>query len=147
MRDQSLWTWHVATAVIILILLGLHMIIMHLDDIVGVLNPAGDHPIDWANVEARAGSAFFMVTYIIFLGAALFHGFYGFRNVLFELNPAKGLKVFITSVFEFILHLNFPQKAGWPVAGRLHPKDPMPRVSPGYGGGYATASARTPLAS
>jgi succinate dehydrogenase / fumarate reductase membrane anchor subunit len=98
MRDQSLWTWHVATAVIILILLGLHMIIMHLDAIVGVLNPAGGHPIDWANVEARAGSAFFMVTYIIFLGAALFHGFYGFRNVLFELNPAKGLKAFITVV-------------------------------------------------
>lgn len=98
MRERSLWTWHVGTAVIIVILLGLHMVIMHMDEIFGVLNPAGGHPIEWANVEARAGSVFFLVTYILFLGAALFHGFYGLRNVLFELNPAKGLKGLITFV-------------------------------------------------
>jgi succinate dehydrogenase hydrophobic anchor subunit len=85
-------------AVIILILLVLHMVIMHLDAIFGVLNPAGGHPIEWANVVERSSSTFFMVTYILFLGAALFHGFYGFRNILFELNPANGMKRFITVV-------------------------------------------------
>ncbi len=94
MRDQKLWTWHVAAGVVILVLLGLHMTIMHLNGVVALkgLNPAGGHPIDWDNVAARARSGFFMVTYVVLLGAALFHGLYGLRNILFELNPVRWLK-------------------------------------------------------
>ena len=33
---------------------------------------------------------FFMVSYIVLLGAALFHGLYGLRNILFELGPGAG---------------------------------------------------------
>jgi len=91
-RDQRLWTWHVAAGLVILLLLGLHMIIMHLDALVGVFNPAGGHPIEWANVVARARSLFFMVSYVLLLGAALFHGLYGLRNLLFELNPGRTIK-------------------------------------------------------
>jgi succinate dehydrogenase hydrophobic anchor subunit len=92
MRDQRWWTWHIASGIVILIFLGLHMTIMHLEAIVGIFNPAGGHPIDWANVVARAKSAFFMVTYVVLLGSALFHGLYGLRNILFELNPAASVK-------------------------------------------------------
>ena len=94
MRDQKLWTWHLAAGVVILFLLGMHMIVMHLNVAVPLrgLNPAGGHPIDWANVVARGKSAAYMVTYILLLGAALFHGLYGLRNILFELNPASWLK-------------------------------------------------------
>jgi succinate dehydrogenase hydrophobic anchor subunit len=35
---------------------------------------------------------FFPVTYVILLGAALFHGLYGLRTMLFELNPPSVLK-------------------------------------------------------
>ena len=92
MRDQKLWTWHLAAGAIILILLGLHMAIMHLDALLGVFNPAGGHPIDWANVVARGQSLAFTLTYILLLGTALFHGLYGLRNILFELDPAPPLK-------------------------------------------------------
>jgi succinate dehydrogenase / fumarate reductase membrane anchor subunit len=92
MRDQKLWTWHLAAGAIILLLLGLHMAIMHLDALLGIFNPAGGHPIDWANVVARGQSLAFTVTYILLLGAALFHGLYGLRNILFELDPAPPLK-------------------------------------------------------
>jgi succinate dehydrogenase hydrophobic anchor subunit len=94
MRDQKLWTWHLAAGVVILFLLGVHMTVMHLNVTVPLkgLNPAGGHPIDWANVVARGRSAAFMVSYIFLLGAALFHGLYGLRNILFELNPASWLK-------------------------------------------------------
>jgi len=92
MRDQKLWTWHLAAGVIILFLLGLHMAIMHLDALLGIFNPAGGHPIDWANVVARGQSLAFTVIYVLLLGAALFHGFYGLRNILFELDPAPPLK-------------------------------------------------------
>lgn len=96
MRTRSLWTWHVLSAAVILVVLGLHMTIMHLDVIVGAFNPAGGHPIEWANVTARAGSVFFTVTYVLLLGAALFHGFYGVRNIILELNPAPGVQTFVT---------------------------------------------------
>jgi succinate dehydrogenase hydrophobic anchor subunit len=99
MRDQGLWTWHIAAGIVILVFLGLHMGIMHLDVVLGIFNPAGGHPIDWANVVARAKSTFFMITYIVLLGAALFHGLYGFRNILYELNPPSGLKSFLSWIF------------------------------------------------
>jgi succinate dehydrogenase hydrophobic anchor subunit len=100
MRDQKLWTWHLAAGVVILVLLGLHMTVMHLNITVPLkgLNPAGGHPIDWANVVARGRSAAFMASYVILLGAALFHGLYGLRNILFELDPVRWLKRTISVV-------------------------------------------------
>jgi succinate dehydrogenase hydrophobic anchor subunit len=98
MRDQALWTWHILATGLIIVFLGLHMGIMHLDAILKVFNPAGGHPVDWANVAARTKSAGFMVTYIVLLGAALYHGFYGLRNILYELNPSRGIKQFISVV-------------------------------------------------
>jgi len=94
MRDQKLWTWHVAAGLVVLVFLGLHMTIMHLDEVIPAasLNPQGGHPIDWANVVARGKTLFFPITYVVLLGAALFHGLYGFRNILFELNPPGALK-------------------------------------------------------
>ena len=90
MRDQKLWTWHLIAGLLVFILLGLHMGIMHLDASLGIFNPADGHPIDWANVVARARAVGFTVTYVLLLGAALFHGLYGFRNILFELGLGSG---------------------------------------------------------
>lgn len=99
MRDQGLWTWHLVAGVVILVFLGLHMTIMHLDEIVRVFNAAPGEPIDWANVTARGKSAFFLVNYVLLLGAALFHGLYGLRNILFELNPAAGARKALNGLF------------------------------------------------
>ncbi len=94
MRDRTLWGWHILAGLVILVFLGLHMFIMHLNAVAHVasLNPAPGQPEDWANVAARMRSVFFAVTYVVLLGAALFHGLYGFRNVLFELNPGGALR-------------------------------------------------------
>ena len=35
---------------------------------------------------------------MVLLGAALFHGLYGLRNILFELNPVRWLKSAISTV-------------------------------------------------
>ncbi len=100
MRDQKLWSWHVAAGIVILLLLGLHMTIMHLDATLKFtsLNPAGGEPIDWANVAARGKMLFFPITYVLLLSAALFHGLYGLRNILFELDPGAGLKSAISVI-------------------------------------------------
>jgi succinate dehydrogenase hydrophobic anchor subunit len=99
MRDQHLWTWHMGAAAVILILLGLHMTVMHLESVIRIFNPAeGQLPVDWANVVERSKSAFFMVTYIVLLGAALYHGLYGLRNIIEELNPARSLRTAVNTV-------------------------------------------------
>jgi len=92
MRDRTLWTWHIGAGLVILVLLGLHMAIMHLDATLGFLGGSGAEPVEWASVAGRAQSLFFTVTYVLLLGAALYHGFYGLRNILFELNPGSGLR-------------------------------------------------------
>ena len=101
MRDQRLWTWHVLAGLVILVFLGLHMTIMHLDALVGIFNPADPHPIAWDNVVARARQGFFLVSYVVLLGAGLFHGLYGLRNILFELGPGDGTKRAINGVLAF----------------------------------------------
>lgn len=94
MRDTPLWTWHVIAGLVILVLGGLHMTIMHLNAVLGMsgLNPAGESPLDWHNVVFRARQVFFMVSYVLLLGAGLFHGLYGLRNILFELNPSAAVR-------------------------------------------------------
>jgi len=102
MREQRLWTWHMAAGVVILVFLGLHMTVMHLESVIRVFNPAeGRLPVDWANVAARTKRAFFMVTYVVLLGAALYHGLYGLRNIIAELNPGAGIKKAVNMVLLF----------------------------------------------
>jgi succinate dehydrogenase / fumarate reductase membrane anchor subunit len=91
MRDRTLWTWHIGAGVVIVVLLGLHMVIMHLNNTLGIFGTVTE-PTDWASVAARAESLFFTVTYVLLLGAALYHGFYGLRNILLELDPGAGLR-------------------------------------------------------
>jgi succinate dehydrogenase hydrophobic anchor subunit len=95
MRDRTLWTWHVGAGVVILVLLGLHMTIMHLNQTLGILGIQDPEPVGWESVAARAQSLFFTVTYVLLLGAALYHGFYGLRNILLELNPGATLRATI----------------------------------------------------
>jgi succinate dehydrogenase/fumarate reductase cytochrome b subunit len=92
MRDRTLWTWHIGTGLVILVLLGLHMTIMHLNATLGFFGAQDVEPTGWESVAARAGSLFFTLTYVLLLGAALYHGFYGFRNILMELNPGRTLR-------------------------------------------------------
>ena len=99
MKDTPLWTWHITAGVVILVLLGMHMAVMHLDGVLHLSTtaPTGEgSPIDWVNVAARAREVGFVVFYVVLLGAALFHGLYGLRNILFELRLSDGAKSFVS---------------------------------------------------
>ncbi len=102
MRESTLWVLHIFAGAIILVLLGLHMFIMHLDEVLGVLGIGYSEPISIKSVFARSEQAFFMVTYILLLGAALYHGLYGFRNMLFELTLPKAGETFINWSFTLV---------------------------------------------
>jgi succinate dehydrogenase hydrophobic anchor subunit len=99
MNETPYWTWHLITGILILVFLGLHMAVMHLDSIVGIFNPAGGEPVAWKNVLYRSQSIGFMFTYILLLGVALYHGLYGLRTIIFELSPPKGLQNFLNGLF------------------------------------------------
>jgi succinate dehydrogenase hydrophobic anchor subunit len=89
MRESKLWSWHILTAVIILVLLGMHMGIMHLGAILNVFGIGSGEPVKSGEVFHRSQQLLFMIIYILLLGAALFHGLYGLRSMLFELSLSK----------------------------------------------------------
>ena len=85
MRETKYWTWHMAAGVAIFFLLGLHMLIMHLGGTTHLFAPNGGEATSKENSLYRDGSVFFLTTYILLLGVALYHGLYGLRTILFEL--------------------------------------------------------------
>ncbi len=99
MRETKWWAWHMIAGVVILVLLGLHMLITHFDGLLRLFNPAGPSAIAWENVVARAQDVGHAVVYIVLLGAALFHGLYGFRTILFELSLSRGARKFVNVLF------------------------------------------------
>jgi succinate dehydrogenase hydrophobic anchor subunit len=92
MRESKLWSWHILTALIILVLLGVHMGIMHLSEILSAIGIGSEDPVKSAEVFHRSQQLMFMVTYILLLGSALFHGLYGLRSMLFELSLSKAME-------------------------------------------------------
>jgi len=93
--NTKLWTWHVGAGLVLLVLLGLHMFGMHLNDLLHMLE--GD-PISWSSMAARAKLVSQAIFYILFLGFALYHGLHGLRNILLELNPSQGMQGIINTV-------------------------------------------------
>ena len=91
MRETKYWTWHMAAGVVIFLLLGLHMLTMHLGGLthVGVADTSAEATAI-VNSQARDASPVMAVTYVLLLGLALYHGLYGLRTVLFELTLKPG---------------------------------------------------------
>jgi succinate dehydrogenase hydrophobic anchor subunit len=98
MRESKLWSWHIVTAVIILVLLGVHMFTMHLGAILSSVGIGSSDPVKAAEVFHRSQQMIYMITYIVLLGAALFHGLYGLRSMLFELSLSRILEKTIGGV-------------------------------------------------
>jgi succinate dehydrogenase hydrophobic anchor subunit len=92
MRESKLWFWHIISGVVILVLLGVHMGIMHLGIFLHAFGIGSEDPVKWNEVFHRSRQFIFMFTYILLLGAALFHGLYGLRSMLFELSLSKTLE-------------------------------------------------------
>jgi succinate dehydrogenase / fumarate reductase membrane anchor subunit len=103
MKETAYWTWFIIAAIVILFLGGLHIVIMHLSAL-GFYNPGGGAATNWENVAFRSQHQFIAFTYIILLGAALYHGLYGLRTIIFELGPRKSFQECFT-VFLWIIGL------------------------------------------
>lgn len=108
MKDSRLWILHLFAGIIILFLLGLHMGIMHLDEIFKIFNPAGGEAIGWQNVLSRMKIFGFLIVYILLLGFALYHGFYGLNKIIGETNIKDKTRKFwstLLTIFGFLLFI------------------------------------------
>ena len=98
MRESRLWFWHILSAVVILVLLGLHMGTMHLSELLHAMGVGSGDPVQSAQVFHRSQQAVYMIIYILLLGTGLFHGLYGLRSIFFELSLSKTLEKLIGGV-------------------------------------------------
>jgi succinate dehydrogenase / fumarate reductase membrane anchor subunit len=79
------WLLHICAGVVLIVLLGLHMIIMHLNDIISSVRGVHFEPLSFCSVLERGESIYFLIFYLIFLIIAIYHGLFGLKNVLVEI--------------------------------------------------------------
>ncbi len=97
MKETGYWTLFIIAGVIIFVLGGLHIMMVHLNGVVSLSNPFGSDAVAWKNVAYRSRSLFFTLSYIVLLGAVLYHGFYGLRTILMELGFQKNTQRKLTA--------------------------------------------------
>lgn len=83
-RHTRYWAANAVAGVVILVILGVHMALIHLDGWLALLNPAWADALAWPRVVARGESVWFTATYVVLVGSCLFHGLYGLFNMLTE---------------------------------------------------------------
>jgi succinate dehydrogenase hydrophobic anchor subunit len=83
MRETRLWLLSLGSAALLLVLLGTHFAVMHYSPVF-----TGQSVAEFRGFElmmARGQETARFVIYILFLGAALYHGLYSLRGILLEL--------------------------------------------------------------
>lgn len=98
MRESKFWTLHILSGGIILILLGIHMFIMHLDSLLGLLGIGYRDVLSFGSVLIRSKQLFHFIVYILLLGFALYHGLYGLRSMILELSMSERAEKVVSAV-------------------------------------------------
>ncbi len=113
------WVLHYISGGVLFILLLGHTFIMHFEKFISRFPGAGNiEPLEWEMVIGRAKNVSFTILYIIFLFFALFHGFYGLKNILIETELGKKFEkpivfiFWIIGIFLFIFGTYTTVKAG-----------------------------------
>jgi succinate dehydrogenase / fumarate reductase membrane anchor subunit len=97
-RNTYLWLLQLVTGGLILLFGGTHMVLMHLDDILGFFGIDIGEPTTWASMMDRAGRGFWLAFYIIFLALVLYHGLNGLRGIILELTPSPRMERLVTGL-------------------------------------------------
>ena len=84
MRKTYLWIIHLATGVLIAAFLGIHMVTMHLNDILVFFGIGEVEPTSWGSMMGRSGQGVWVGFYIALLAFALYHGLNGLRGIILE---------------------------------------------------------------
>jgi len=94
MRTTRFRLVHMLAGAVIAVLLGIHMVVIHLDTVLGFFGIGTTEPTSWGSMIARASQSIWVGLYIALLAFVLYHGFYGLRGVILEVTTsAKTVRV------------------------------------------------------
>ncbi len=79
MRESRYWILFLASGVLMLFLLGIHLFLMHFSAMTGASDP-----LQYSAVIARSNSLTWKITYMVLLILALYHSLYGLRSIVLE---------------------------------------------------------------
>jgi len=123
MRESTLWILHLLAGFFLFFLLGFHMFLMHLNGILLLLGFPIREVLAFSEVAARSQHLGYFILYVGLLLFALYHGLYGLRSLLFELNLRRtgeaivswllvivGIGLFVFGTYVAYLALSLPQQ-------------------------------------
>jgi len=96
MRNTYLWFVQLVTGVLIAVLLSIHMVLMHLDAILGFFGINVNDPTSWHSMIQRSNQAIWASLYIALLVVVLYHALNGLRNIILELTPSVRTERIVT---------------------------------------------------
>lgn len=108
MRNTYLWLLQLVTGVLIAVLLGIHMVLIHLDDILSFFGVDAAAPTSWESMIDRAGQGIWVSLYIALLAVGLYHGINGLRGIILEATPSAKTERIVTwvlTVFGIIIFI------------------------------------------
>lgn len=98
MRESLLWASFMKAAALLVIMLGFHMLMMHMHILLGFFGFHVGNILEYSSVMGRAGSPVWTLFYLVFLAVALYHGLYGLRSILLEIFAGKNALTLINSL-------------------------------------------------
>ena len=107
---------HLMAGVLIAILLGIHMVVLHLDAILGFFGLDSSETTSWEAMISRADQGVWVGIYIALLALVLYHALYGLRGIILELNPTVRTGRIITWVFIIVGIITFIWGSYVPIA-------------------------------
>lgn len=102
MRNTYLQFAQFVSGGIIAVLLGIHVVVLHLDEILGFFGSEVVDVTAWEAMIERSGKGLWVGIYIALLIFGLYHGLNGLRNIILELTPSVRVSRVITWVFIII---------------------------------------------
>ena len=98
MRTTRLHLLHMLTGVVIAVLLGIHVVVLHLDAILGFFGVDATEPTSWGSMIGRASQGIWAALYIALLAVVLYHALYGLRGIILEVTPSVKTERIVTWV-------------------------------------------------
>lgn len=90
---------HMLSGIVIAVLLGAHMVVLHLDGVLGFFGFSGPKPTSWEAVISRSTQVTWAGIYIALLAFVLYHALYGLRGVIVETASSQKTERAITWAF------------------------------------------------
>ncbi len=102
MRNTHFHLLHMLTGVVIAVLLGIHMVVINLDAVLGFFGVDVTEPTSWKSMIDRASQGIWAGLYIALLAVVLYHALYGLRGIILEVTPSAKTRRIVTRAFIII---------------------------------------------